>query len=123
MANAGLHRLAIVPALFKRVLHDWALYPDHVVFLGEQAITFDSPTTVQDALSEGRIPPDMPIFIQDLGVFSLAPLPESKLAQLHCYQDVIERVPPEAVLRRLAIDEIAALLNWDAERYRQQLNK
>lgn len=123
LADARLHRLATIPALFKRVQQDWALYPDHVVFLGAQAITFTSSASAQDAATSGGIPSDTPVFIQNLGVFSLSPLPESKLAQLRCYQDVIERVAPDAALHGLSIDDIAGLLNWDAERYRQQLNK
>lgn len=123
LADASLHRLATIPALFKRVQQDWALYPDHVVFLGAQALTFTSTSSAQEAASAGHVAADMPVFIQGLGVFSLSPLPESKLAQLRCYQDVIERVAPEASLHGLALDDIAGLLNWDAERYRQQLNK
>lgn len=123
LTNDSLHRLATRPDLFKRVRHDWALYPDHVVFLGAQAITFDCVQSALAAAQTNQIPPDMPLFIQDLGVFSIATLAESKLAQLRCYQNVIERIAPTTTLRSLPLDDIAALLNWDAERYRQQLAK
>lgn len=122
LADADLHRLATQPALFKRLQHEWALYPDHVVFLGARAITFDTHASAQKAASDGKLPSDAPVFIQNIGAFSLAPLPESKLAQLRCYQDLIERVAPDVSLHELSIHDIASLLNWDAERYRQQLN-
>ena len=38
-----------------------------------------------------------------------------------CLALVLERVPPDARLARLTADEEAELLDWDAEKYRQQL--
>jgi rhamnose utilization protein RhaD (predicted bifunctional aldolase and dehydrogenase) len=41
---------------------------------------------------------------------------------LKCYADVVCRLPDAKQITGLAPAEIAALLNWDAEKYRQQLN-
>ncbi|HUG62817.1 MAG TPA: class II aldolase, partial [Methylomirabilota bacterium] len=42
-------------------------------------------------------------------------------AMARCLADVASRIPPDAPLRYLDLDETAALLDWDAEKYRQML--
>jgi len=38
----GTHTLALCPEFFERIKTDWALYPDHVVFLGPGPSCYDS---------------------------------------------------------------------------------
>jgi hypothetical protein len=47
----------------------------------------------------------------------------AKGAQLRCYYDVISRVMPDATLDPLDDAAVYALLNWDAEKLRQQMAK
>ena len=110
----GLHALACDAQLLRRVADDWALYPDHVVFLGPVAsIAGRDPLPTADAA--------WPVFVPGRGVYARAPLPPAQAAQLRCYADVIARQPASASLRRLAETEIGELVDWDAERYRQSL--
>jgi rhamnose utilization protein RhaD (predicted bifunctional aldolase and dehydrogenase) len=44
-------------------------------------------------------------------------------AMLVCLGLVVSRVPDDAKVRYLPSNEEQALLNWDAERYRQQMMK
>jgi rhamnose utilization protein RhaD (predicted bifunctional aldolase and dehydrogenase) len=45
------------------------------------------------------------------------------LAMARCLSDVTARIPEGARLRYLTDAENAELLGWDAEKYRQQLNR
>jgi rhamnose utilization protein RhaD (predicted bifunctional aldolase and dehydrogenase) len=118
-----VHALATDVHLLNRVTNDWILYPDHVVFLGARAIVFDTLQQAQQSAEADTLPKEMPIFIKNTGVFSCGPVSESKLEQLGCYHDLVTRIPSEAALRHLSPEHIAALLNWDAEKYRQKLEK
>jgi hypothetical protein len=47
----------------------------------------------------------------------------AKQAQLKCYNDVIVRQSQRALLKCLDEQQVAELLNWDAEVYRQHISK
>lgn len=113
LSKAGLERMADA----------WALYPDHVVFLGAHPIHHASiHEAIERCLAEPELGLDQPHFIQDVGVFAFGALTAGRMAQLRCYADVLIRQPPLQSLQVLSPEDVAALLNWDAERYRQQLN-
>jgi rhamnose utilization protein RhaD (predicted bifunctional aldolase and dehydrogenase) len=121
VSNIRLQNLALHPELYVRLRTDWVLYPDHVVFLGPSASCFESQQELAEKISTEEAP-DL-IFVRDLGVFSNTTLSKAKIEQLDCYFDVIIRQPQEYELDCLMETHIADLLNWDAERYRQQLAK
>ena len=114
-----LQALALEPSLFKRLKDDWVLYPDHAVFLGAKAMTFPS----LDHLAAWQTDYDLPelVFIENTGVFMQANLNQAKQIQLRCYYDVISRIGSDTDLQPLSQAEIDALLNWDAEKLRQQM--
>jgi rhamnose utilization protein RhaD (predicted bifunctional aldolase and dehydrogenase) len=114
-----IHCLAVDPILYKRVKMDWALYPDHVVFLGHKSYCYD---TLKLLNQEKKLLPEL-IFVKNVGVFSKATLSIAKLAQLKCYLDVIMRQSKQASLKILSKQEITQLLDWDAEQYRQRFVK
>ena len=113
----AIQQLALNPALFARLAQDWALYPDHVVFLGWQAHACAS---WADLGAEEL--PDL-LFVQGQGVYARPALNRARLAQLRCYYDVLARQPAGERLAALGKEQIAELLNWDAERYRMGLVK
>jgi rhamnose utilization protein RhaD (predicted bifunctional aldolase and dehydrogenase) len=116
-----IQNLVLDAALFEQVKTAWALYPDHVVFLGHQADCYES---VEQLENEFRIDSacDL-IFVKGLGVYTKAALSAAKQAQLQCYYDVIVRQPKQVALGSLNQQHITQLLDWDAERYRQQIAK
>lgn len=116
VADEGVAQLAVDPALFARLAKDWALFPDHVVFLGARAHTFDSPA----ALAQAQSGPDL-AFVRGEGVYARGGLTAARLAQLRCYYDVLARVPAGAQLASLGERQVGELLNWDAEQYRMAL--
>lgn len=107
-----------------RMTEAWALYPDHVVFLGDRPICHD---TIEAAIKRCQDEPgwgaEQPHFIRDVGVFALGDLTPGRMAQLRCYADVLARQSPYQALQVLSVSDVAALLNWDAERYRQAMVK
>jgi len=120
--DTNVQQLATNIALFDRLETDWVLYPDHVVFLGPAARTYDR---VEDFKKEMDRIADVPelFFVRGVGVFMQAEFSIAKQVQLRCYYDVISRQDRHTVLNSLNNSQIADLLNWDAERYRIRIAK
>jgi len=120
VADININQLALNPDLFKRLSSDWALYPDHVVFLGPKAYTFESWEALNNAGKLGQNLPEL-VFIFGEGVFVRSTFNKAKQVQLRCYFDVIARQKPHSPLKALTDSQIAELLDWDAEQYRMNL--
>lgn len=119
--DIDVQQLAQNSKLFNRLNSDWALYPDHVVFLSSKAFVYKS---WEDFFSQHNLDQIFPelVFIENEGVFVAPSFNRAKTAQLRCYYDVISRVLDETALNPLNELEIAKLLNWDAEKLRQKMS-
>lgn len=122
IADAELHQLSLQTALFERLQENWALYPDHVVFLGGAPCCFNSPAELAAHIAATGTSPEL-VFIRDNGTFTLPGFSLAKQVQLRCYYDVLVRQPAGITLGTLGTDQIAELLGWDAERYRMSIAK
>lgn len=120
IADRKIQQLALNEHLFKRLASDWALYPDHVVFLGPRAHAFSSFAAFQKAQKGTNEPPNL-VFIYRQGVYVRQTFTKAQRAQLHCYYDVISRQPPNLPIKSLTSEQISELLNWEAEQYRMKL--
>lgn len=120
--DAEVQRLATDPILFARLPSQWALYPDHVVFLGAFPHLADSPAALETALAQEPELPEL-VFVRDVGVFARPGFSMAKQVQLRCYFDVLVRQSDAHQVQALGTAEIGELLNWDAERYRMSLSK
>lgn len=117
VADADVQGLALDPVLFGWLAHAWALFPDHVVFLGPAAVRLK----VQDgprAIPEGA----QLVFAEGRGVYARGPLDAARLAQLRCYAQVLMRQDDAGRIASLSPAQVAELLNWDAEKYRTEMN-
>lgn len=85
-------------------------YPDHVVFLGTE-IPLDMATGAAAIAVPGK------------GVLVKKDAKPAIEPMLRCLGDVFRRTTADARLKQLTREEIGALLNWDAEKYRQTLNQ
>lgn len=121
LADPVVQRLATAPELSARLADAWALYPDHVVFLGSEAQVFDSVVAFAQGSDTRAQRPEL-VFIRGVGVYAASGFNRAKQAQLRCYADVIVRQEPHRSLHSLSPADICALLNWDAERYRMNLS-
>ena len=117
-----VHQLAKDMTLFNRLMSDWALYPDHLVFLGENAQIYDSIDNFKWVIKSAGDPPEL-AFVRGVGVFVRPEFTVAKYAQLRCYYDVLSRQDERVMLNSLNNVQIADLLNWDAEKYRMLLDK
>jgi rhamnose utilization protein RhaD (predicted bifunctional aldolase and dehydrogenase) len=99
----------------------WALYPDHVVFLGAAPTCYDSRGALEADVRSGSEP--ALFFLKNVGAYVSDAFTAVQQVQLRCYLDVVTRIPPGAELRSLSIPQVAELLDWDAEQYRQHLHK
>ncbi|PST22198.1 class II aldolase [Mesorhizobium plurifarium] len=109
-----------------RIAAGGSLYPDHVIFLGKGSV-IAAPGENALALEEGfrRTGESLPplLLFPGKGALVLKEISAGALAMARCLSDVTARIPAGARLRYLTDAENAELLGWDAEKYRQQLNR
>lgn len=115
--DADIQGLALDDSLYARLSSGWALYPDHVVFLGAKAVCYDNMDEFVAHASRSQAMPEL-VFIRGAGVYVTPAFGKAQRAQLRCYYDVLVRVPKQHGLITLSESEVGELLDWDAERYR-----
>lgn len=120
--DAEVQRLATDPTLFARLPSQWALYPDHVVFLGAFPHLADTPAALETSVAQETELPEL-VFVRGIGVFARPGFSMAKQVQLRCYFDVLARQSETDQVQALGTTDIGELLNWDAERYRMSLSK
>jgi len=121
--DASLHFLATDPELYEHLAVNWAICPDHVVFLGAQAIRINDLTALHRSLATNADPAPPFVFVKGMGVLENRAVTLAQKAQLTFYLDVMRRQPLGQRLDSLNYEQIANLLNWDAEKYRLHLKK
>lgn len=115
-ADAALQSLAHDPVALAVMEQRWALYPDHVVFLGPRAPVFHDAGAIGDLDPA----PDYAI-LPGVGIFVTDQFGANKAAMLRCFLEVVQRQGNVEILRTLSDDDIALLLDWDAEKYRKMI--
>ncbi|HEV7306380.1 class II aldolase/adducin family protein [Ensifer sp.] len=109
-----------------RIAAGGSLYPDHVIFLGKGVVVAAPGETALAIEAKRRaagesLPPLL--LFPGKGVLVQKEISAGALAMARCLADVTSRIPADARLRYLTEAENAELLGWDAEKYRQQLNR
>tara|TARA_Y100000389_G_scaffold198771_1_gene235882 strand:- start:6080 stop:7087 length:1008 start_codon:yes stop_codon:yes gene_type:complete len=116
--NSYLHNFVLDKKLLQYVKKNWAIFPDHVVFVGDRPCIYPN----WDKFIQSNEKPLL-IFIKGEGVFHLKSIMQNEIEQLNCYFDVICRQDFDKNLSVLTQKQISELTNWDAEIYRQSLIK
>jgi len=107
----------------RRIRSSWALYPDHIVFLGSKPFIFRSWEEFYDFKSHGNLLPEL-IFIENIGVLVKPTFNMAKMLQLKCYFDVVSKISVgDDQFNVLSDVNISELINWDAEEYRKNKNE
>ena len=98
-----------------------SLYPDHVIFLGSGVQLLDSSTTLDQF--EKHQPENLPkaLIVPDQAVLVNKQAPSGTDEMLLSLTEVAARLQPNDRVQKLTFNDEAALLNWDAEKYRQEL--
>jgi rhamnose utilization protein RhaD (predicted bifunctional aldolase and dehydrogenase) len=106
-ANVNAHGFALLPWATSLACNN-VYYPDHAVFLGTRM-----PESPQPG-SPVAVVPGQGVFVRNDAKLAVEPM-------LGCLTDVFSRLSPDDELKALTPEEIALLLDWDAEKYRQSL--
>jgi rhamnose utilization protein RhaD (predicted bifunctional aldolase and dehydrogenase) len=120
--DKGVSLLAIKDTLINRLRHAWALYPDHVVFLGAEPAILKAKASQLDFDDIACNRPPF-IFYSGEGVYESNEVTDAQRSQLRCYFDLISRVGEVEELSTLTDQQVSDLLVWDAEKYRQTSSK
>jgi len=113
--------LALEQKLIRMLRGGWALYPDHVVFLGSRPVILESGFNSEDLEQALNSNPPF-IFVLGKGVYESINVTLAQKAQLRCYFDVVSRQEDLELICPLSNLQIAELLDWEAEKYRQTLD-
>lgn len=108
--DAATHGTATDPASLA-VARLGSLYPDHVIFLGAGITTLPPGGTAAMLVAPGA------------GVLMRDDAVPGAVALARCLADVCARLDPAEPINVLSAAEDAELLGWDAEKYRQALNR
>lgn len=103
-----------------RLRTEWALYPDHVVFLGAEPAILETKFKLLDLDEIASGKPPFIFSISD-GVYENLHATAAQKCQLRCYYDVITRQGASDKLATLSDRQVSELLDWDAEKFRQIL--
>ena len=116
-----LHSLALDSFLITCLEEKWALFPDHVVFLGPEPVVGVLGEVKKTLSQDGTFRPPY-LFVKNIGVFQHQSLSKAQEDQLVCYLEVLLRQSAVTDLICLSDSDIDQLLNWDAEKYRQSIS-
>lgn len=117
-----ISQLAFDKRIYNRISDGWAIYPDHIVFLGPKPNLVGSECRHLLKADPNEYTETI-LFIEDVGVFSKGELTEAQKAQLICYYDVMSRQSDDWKLATLSHQDVLDLIDWDAETYRQSISK
>jgi rhamnose utilization protein RhaD (predicted bifunctional aldolase and dehydrogenase) len=98
-----------------------SFWPDHVIFLGRALAQTRKEERAADAAARLGAPPLL--VLPGLGAAIRSDASAGARALAACVGDVFARVAPDARLRAFTPGEEDALMNWDAEKYRQSLDR
>lgn len=105
-----------------RIAASGSLYPDHVIFLGVGSVIAGPGEDAAVVVARTGAAPTSILF-PGKGVLMRRDANAGAEAMARCLADVAQRIDGTARVNYLSPKENAELLNWDAEKYRQQLNR
>jgi len=114
------HALAMLPKFYE-IAAGGTLFPDQCVYLGPAAAIVHSGETLAEAAGRYRERYAFePVFliVTGAGVVTRRNIKRAARELLLCVKRVVERMPDDAQAAYLPADQVARLMNWDAEKYR-----
>jgi rhamnose utilization protein RhaD (predicted bifunctional aldolase and dehydrogenase) len=118
----GLHGTATDPISLSAAMGG-SLYPDHVIFLGPGIVALEDGETVGEAVRRAARPTLPLLLVPGAGALMHKSATAATQALARCLADVTARLDADAPLTYIGAANEAALLDWDAEKYRQSLDK
>lgn len=115
--EAWHHVLATDPVAF-RAATAGVLMPDQAIFLGAEVAVAAGPLPRADAPGAPAL-----LLAEGAGTLVRPGLSAGAVQMLGCMAETLRRLSPEAEVEPLGPADVDALLNWEAERYRQSLDR
>lgn len=120
--DAALHRVA-TDSVSLRAAEGGSLYPDHVIFLGPAVVSLQDGETVAEAVLRAARPTLPLLLVPHAGILLHRSATAATRALAMCLSDVTGRLGADEPLAYIGAVNEATLLDWDAEKYRQSLDK
>jgi len=114
----SVNQLAFNSQMLKFINFNWALYPDHIVFLGPYPLYFKSSA---EALEHLKIKSTDYLIIKNEGVFVRNDASENISTQLRAFYELLTLIDYKSSFYNFKENEINELINWDAELYRKSI--
>lgn len=113
------HDIALDPLAYEMAMGG-SLYPDHVIFLGTELGVLNADGTLAPTRSGERA---KLVVIPGKGVLTRKDLTAGGQAMVRCLAEVVTRILPGSSLNYLSADQEYELTHWEAEKYRQSLDR
>ncbi len=122
--DALVHAVACDPVCLG-MARQGALYPDHVVFLDADLPVLDDGLEIAEMMrrhraTSGRAP--VYLVLPDAGVLVARSITPGAEEMLRCLARVLLRLAAETPVTYLDAGDVADLVSWDAEQYRQAID-
>jgi rhamnose utilization protein RhaD (predicted bifunctional aldolase and dehydrogenase) len=100
-----------------------ALYPDHIVFLGAGPMKVISIDELETGLEKSIFLNDPVIIVRDFGVIVHLDFSDNAESMLYCLVSVLLRIQEGEKLNYLTQEDEIEIMDWDAEKYRQSIQR
>jgi rhamnose utilization protein RhaD (predicted bifunctional aldolase and dehydrogenase) len=123
--DAGSHKTALTPAS-AAIATAGSLYPDHIIFLGTEIGVLANGETAAAYADQRRLQglsvPKM-LLVPGQGVLLANELTDGGRVMARCLAEVVSRIPEGASVVYLDPAQEHELTHWEAEQYRQALDR
>jgi rhamnose utilization protein RhaD (predicted bifunctional aldolase and dehydrogenase) len=117
-----MNSLVFSNEIYSHLNHLWPICPDHLVFLGPRPYLYDHVDEFLESMDATYQSPL--VFVKNTGIYIHTDIfTKIHLIQLQCFVDILLRLDRYEGISVIPDNEIQKLLNWDAEKYRQQMNQ
>ena len=108
--------------IYSHLMDLWPICPDHLVFLGPRPFLYEHVDDFLNSMDVSYQPPL--VFVKNTGIYIHKDIfSKIHFIQLQCFVDILLRLNRYEDIPVIPDHEIQKLLNWDAEKYRQQMNQ
>jgi len=117
-----MNSLVYSDEIYSQLNYLWPICPDHLVFLGPKPYLYDHVDDFIESKDATYQPPL--VFVKNTGIYIHTDIfTKIHFIQLQCFADILFRLDRYKDVPVIPDHEIQKLLNWDAEKYRQQRNQ
>ena len=122
LEDSKINSLLLREDIYSELEHLWPICPDHLVFLGPRPYLYDNVEEFKGIFKQSFKAPL--VFIKSQGIYvNREFFTKIHSIQLQCFADILLHLDHFDNVPVIPKNEIQKLLNWDAEKYRQQINQ